>query len=73
MKDNTGSQMLVQRKRINNVVHSDHYPVMLLLDMSFKVCKPQDPAGQLKFFNMTENNTNLFKIFSIHNAFEQQV
>ena len=69
------------KKRSNNVVYSDHYPVMLVLDMSFKVSKPQrtsqfnfkDPAGQMKFVNMTENNTNLSKIFSTQNAFEQQV
>ena len=69
------------KRRKNNVTSSDHYPVMLVLDMSFKVSKPKrvsqfnfkDPVGQMNFFKMTEKNNKLLNIFSTHGAFEDQV
>ena len=69
------------RRKIYKVTHSDHYPVMLVLDMSFRVAKPQrnsqfnfkDPEGQVKFFNMTNNNNKLCNIFSTKKTFTEQV
>ena len=69
------------KKRKNTVTFSDHYPVILVLDMSFKIVKPKresqfnfkDPVGQMKFFEMTEKNSKLSEIFSTQRAFEDQV
>ena len=69
------------KRRLNKVTHSDHYPVMLFLDMSFKIDKPErtsqfnfkDPEGQVKFFHMTDKNTKPSNIFSTNNAFTDQV
>ena len=69
------------KKKLNKVTHSDHCPVILVLDMSFKISKPQrtsqfnfkDKVGQVKFFNMTDKNKKLSSIFSTQSTFEKQV
>ena len=69
------------KRRINNVTQSDHYPVILVLDMSFSNSKPlrtshfnfKDPQGQKMFFDMTNINPKLSKVFSTQTAFTEQV
>ena len=69
------------KKTNNRVTNPDHYPVMLVLDLSINISKPmrkshfnfKDPEGQLKFLDMTDNNSRLSKIFSTEDAFDQQV
>ena len=69
------------KKTANKVTNSDHYPVILVLDMSFRVSKPErvaqfnfkDQLGQVKFFKMTDKNRKLSDIFATDSAFENQV
>ena len=69
------------KRKVNKVTHSDHFPVILALDMSFKVAKPQrtsqfnfkDKYGQMNFFEMTDKNKKLSEIFSTQTTFENQV
>ena len=69
------------KRKTNKVTHSDHYPVMLILDMSFREAVPQrtslfnfkDPKGQVNFFNTTDKNTKLANIFSTKKTFIDQV
>ena len=71
----------MQKEKTNKVTHSDHYPVMLILDMSFREAVPQrtslfnfkDPKGQVNFFNTTDKNTKLANIFSTKKTFIDQV
>ena len=81
--DHEGKYWLTNYRAKNitkKVSHSDHYPVILVLDMSFRISKPQrtslfnfkDQVGQMKFLSMTEKNTKLSDIFSTHSTFENQ-
>ena len=69
-------------KKVNNkVTNPDHFPVMLVLDMSVNISRPQrkkyfnfkDSEGQIRFFDMTNNNRNLSEIFSTKDTFQNQV
>ena len=69
------------KKRLNRTVNPDHFPVILTLDLSIPIVKPErkshfnfkDTEGQVKFFDMTDKNSQLAKIFTTGNTFKQQV
>ena len=65
----------------NKVTTPDHFPVILVLDLSYKMAKPnrnthfnfKDPQGQMSFFNMTNDNRRLAETFSTNDTFKNQV
>ena len=69
------------KKRIQRTINSDHHPIILTLDLSIPTHQPKrethfnfkDPEGQVKFFNMTDQNSKLTEIFSSNKTFEKQI
>ena len=69
------------KKKTGKVTSSDHYPVILSLDISIPVVKPvrsshynfKDKEGQLMFHNMTDNTTKLTYAMSTVGTFGEKV
>ena len=68
-------------KRNGKVTSSDHFPVMLTLDLNVPVAIPKrevnfnfkSQEGQILFHNTTNNSTSLSKIFHTGATFDKQV
>ena len=53
------------KKSTSRVTNSDHYPVILVLDKKPKRISQfnfKDPVGQMKFYDMTNKNSQLSEI-----------
>jgi hypothetical protein len=69
------------KKRINQNVNPDHFPVILTLDLSLPSTIPKRVTefnfkyqeGQMRIFNMTDNNKKLAETFATNNTFKSQI
>ena len=69
------------KKYKGKVTETDHNPVMLVLDLSIPPIKPErisfrnmkDSAGQMNFFDMTNNSNKIRDSFSTNKTFEHEI